>query len=138
MAYPLVRIGPKPLRGQRVLDKEQADATRAAYELEVRRAVRARDGKCRWPERHRCRFSLECAHVLDASLGGLYVAENLILTCAWIHRRGPESVHGKQLRIEAEGFDALGRPLFSFWKQDGGGAYYLIARETAPFQLEHD
>lgn len=138
MSFPLVRLGPKPARGTRVLEKERTDAERQARELEIRKAVRARDGKCRWPEKHKCRCELECAHVTDASLGGAYEPENLVLLCGWIHRRGPESIHGKELRMEHEGLDPLGRPIFSFWKQDGGGAYYLLAREVAPFVFERD
>lgn len=138
MAFPLVRLGPKPPRGQRVLDKEDSDAKAKSRELEVKKVVRLRDARCRWPEKHKCRLGYECAHVKDASLGGEMVAENLILVCAWIHRRGPESIHGKQLRVEVDAIDPLRGPLFTFWKQDGAGAYYLIARETAPFEFERD
>lgn len=138
MAFPLVRVGPKPLRGQRVLDKEAADAKALTHEIDVKKAVRARDIRCRWPEKHKCRLGYECAHVLDASLGGEMVVENLILVCAWIHRRGPESIHGKQLRVDVDAIHPVYGPLFTFWKQDEAGVYYLIARETAPFVFERD
>lgn len=138
MAFELVRIGPKPARGTRVLDKEAEDARYLIHERLVKAEVRARDGRCRWPEKHKCRFALEAAHVVDASLGGLMEPWNLILVCGWIHRRGPESIHGKQLRVERDTAQDVKHPLFSFWKQDAAGTYYEIAREVAPFQYEKD
>lgn len=128
----------KPLRGARVLEKEEEDARYLALERRVKTAVRKRDGRCRWPEPHRCRFNLECVHVKDASLMGLMEPWNLILLCGWIHRRGSESIHGKQLRVERETAQDVKHTLFSFWKQDASGEYYLIAREIAPFQYEKD
>jgi hypothetical protein len=128
---------PKGARGSRVLAKETADAKEAEWEKLVKAAVRRRDPRCRWPEAHKCRFALEAAHILDASLGGAMATENLIRVCGWIHRRGPESIHGKQLKVEKDtsaGADAA----VSFWKQDAQGVYYLVAREIAPFVLERD
>lgn len=133
----LVAIGAKPSRGQRVLDKERDDAEALKHEREQKGLTRKRDGRCRWPEAHKCRFDLESAHIVDASLGGLMDAENLVTLCAWIHRRGPESIHGKQLQIEKETERGAWGPL-SFWKKGADGAFYLVARETAPFIYERD
>lgn len=140
MAFPFSWTGPKwkPKRGTRVLNKEVEDAEYELHARKVRAIVRKRDGKCRWPEKHTCRFDLECAHVLDASLGGPMEPWNLILVCAWIHRRGPESIHGKQLCIERETPIDAETVLFSFHRQRDDGSYYLIARELAPFIVEHD
>ncbi len=141
MAFPLVRLGPKPSRGQRVLDKEKADAEALADEIAVKKLVKARDIRCRWPEKHKCRGQLEAAHLVDASLGGAMATDNLILLCSWVHRRGPESIHGKQLRIESETPAGADGPL-SFWKRDedasGAGGYYQIKRETSLGILELD
>lgn len=128
----------KPLRGTRVLEREAEQAAALIHERRVKAAVKARDGRCRWPEKHKCRGGLECAHVVDASLGGSMSTENLVLLCSWTHRRGPESIHGKQLKITHESPDGIDPPWFAFWKQDHYGEYYLVARETAPFQYERD
>ena len=128
----------KPTRGTRVLEKETAAALIVALERRVTMAVKKRYGRCRWPEKHKWRFGLEAAHVKDASLGGPTVEWNLITLCAWIHRRGPESIHGKQLRVTRETPKDAPVPLFAFWKQDEAGEYFLIGREVAPFQLERD
>lgn len=130
-------VPPKPQRGQRVLDKEKADAEALKKELEVKKAVKRRDVVCQWPEPHKCRGGLECAHIIDASLGGRMHEENLILLCAWIHRRGPESIHGKQLKIEAETSWGARGPL-GFWKKGEDGAYYLVARQRADGTVERD
>jgi hypothetical protein len=94
---------PKPARGSHVLERE---AKRAEYEKaldEAKRRAKRRDGaRCRWPEVHKCRGGLEGAHLKDASLGGAPHAMNIVTLCAWIHRSGPESIHGKQLAIEHE------------------------------------
>lgn len=137
MTFPLVRIGPKPARGTRVLQKEAEDAAYLIHERIVKDIVRRRDGRCRWPEKHKCRFGLECVHIQDASLGGALSTENLVLLCTWRHRRGPESIHGKQLKVEKETARGADGPL-SFWRQGEDGAYYLVARESAPFQIERD
>jgi len=134
----LAREAPaKPMRGQRVLDKAAQDAERHRIERRAKAEVRKRDGRCRWPEDHVCRGGLEAAHMLDLSLGGDYDPAGMVLLCAWIHRRGPESIHGKQLKIEAETeADAFG-PL-SFWRRTGPGEYVMVRRELAPFVYERD
>jgi len=136
--YPLVCVGPKPSRGQRVLDKEERDAKAKKHELEIKKLVKLRDGRCRWPEAHKCRGVLEAAHILDASLGGEMTTANLVTLCAWIHRRGPESIHGKQLDIDIEDIKKGANGPLSFWKQDAKGEYYMVNRETAPFVYEID
>ena len=129
---------PKPLKGTHTLDAEQVRATARAVERVAKSLAKNRDGfKCRWPEKHVCRGELEAAHLIDASLGGLMVGTNLVTLCAWILRRGPESVHSKALKIEAE--TALGADgALSFWRRTGPSEYVLVARELRPFQIERD
>ena len=136
-AFPLVRMGPKPARGQRVLDKEEADARALKHEREQKGLAKRRDGRCRWPETHKCRLQLEAAHIVDASLGGPMDAENLVTLCGWIHRRGPESIHSKELKIEKETARGAWGPL-SYWRKGEDGEYFIVKRETAPFQYEKD
>lgn len=138
MAFPLVKVGPKPARGTRVLDKEKADAVAKEHESEVKKAVKARDVRCRWPEKHKCRGQMEAAHLVDASLGGEMETYNLLWVCSWIHRRGPESIHGKQLRVESETPAGTDGPL-SFWKRDEEtGGYFMVKRETSIGVMERD
>lgn len=114
---------PKPQRGEHVLDRE-------AQRLELRKAeaiaktkAKVRDSfTCRWPEKHVCRGPLEGAHIFyDKGMGGDHgtVSDtwNILTLCSWIHRRGPVSIHGKQLKVEAEtpyGADWC----CSFWRRD--------------------
>jgi hypothetical protein len=135
--FPLVAVGPKPRRGDRVLAKEQADAEAAKIERIEKGKAKARDGRCRWPEAHKCRLGLEAAHIVDASLGGPMDAENLVTFCGWIHRRGPETIHNKDLMVEKETERGAWGPL-SFWRRTAPGEYYMVKRETAPFQYEKD
>ncbi len=128
----------KPARGTRILAREQAEAEALAVERREKAAAKKRDTRCRWPEAHKCRGGdLEAAHIRDASLGGAMDAANLVTLCPWIHRRGPESIHGKQLRIECETERGAWGPL-SFWKQGEDGQYFMVKRETAPFIYEKD
>jgi hypothetical protein len=135
----------KPERGAAILAREKADAERKAHEAEIAKEVKTRDGfKCRWPERHKCRGgALEAAHIVDKSLGGETSTENELAVCPWIHRRGPESIHGKQLKVEKE--TPLGaNGCLSFWRQTGEydalgqPIYYCVARERQPGVLEKD
>lgn len=129
----------KPQRGSLALKREADDLEAARIEQREKKAAKKRDGhKCRWPEPHKCRGVLESAHIKDASLGGDMHRSNLVSLCAWLHRRGPESIHGKQLKIEKETARGADGPL-SYWRQrlDGSG-YYCVAREAAPFLLERD
>lgn len=122
---------PKPLRGQHVLDLE---AVRAEYKKTLegaKKSAKLRDSfACRWPEIHKCRGLLEGAHLIDASLGGEPIRSNIICLCAWIHRRGPQSIHGKQLRIEPETEHGADGPL-SFYREDGNGEWTCVGVETA-------
>jgi hypothetical protein len=135
---------PKPSRGARILAKEEADARDLKIEREAKGEAKKRDGRCRWPEKHKCRGGdLEAAHIEDASTGGLMEPANLVTLCPWYHRRGPESIHGKQIKVEKETEHGAIGPL-SFWRQTGEfdelgqPTYYLVARETAPFVYERD
>lgn len=139
---------PKASRGQRVLDREEQQAAFRKQAVEVMKAVRARDGGCRWPEAHKCRGGLEACHVEAKGIGGDHGArtttQNELLLCAWIHRRGPASLHGFQLKIECETPDGCDGPL-SFWREDGGvdrvtgkRTYVCIARERSVGVIERD
>lgn len=134
----------KPARGSLVLQREQDEKAADKKEREAKASTKARDGyRCRWPEKHICRKGLEAAHIVDASLGGEMEPENLITVCGWIHRRGPESIHGKQLKVEKE-TQAGAKGALSFWRQTGEfdtlgqPTYYMVKREIAPFRYERD
>lgn len=106
MANPDLRPGAlaKPKRGTGILEREKRQAIDEQIELAAKAEAKARDGwKCRWPVPHKCRGGLEAAHIQDASLGGEMHPRNLVSLCAWIHRRGPESIHSKDLRMEPRG-----------------------------------
>lgn len=135
---------PKPARGSSKLAREKDDAERDAKELEVGKAVKVRDNwRCRWPEAHKCRGPLEAVHIVDKSLLGATCTENEVAFCAWIHRQGPASIHGKQLKVEKETARGANGPL-SFWRKDGNfdalgqPTYALVAREVRPGELERD
>ena len=135
---------PKPKKGTALLERETRKAERKAAEDEAILAAKQRDGfKCRWPEKHKCRGELEGAHVFQhRGMGGNpegdRTAPHLILSvCAWIHRRGPVSIDGKQLKVEAETDRGTDGPC-SFWKQDEAGEWFLVARERVPFAYERD
>lgn len=127
----------KSQRGTRELTQEKADAKAAKAERDVKLEVKRIDGRCRWPEPHKCRFGIEAAHLHDESTGGDMTLENLITLCAWIHRRGPESVHGKQLEIRpltkagTRGPCAFYRKRYSEQRR-GEFTWKLVARELAP------
>lgn len=131
-------------RGAAILAREQADADRIAKERKVAKLVKDRDGRCRWPEAHKCRGgALEAAHIADKSLRGETSTANEITLCPWIHRRGPQSIHGKQLKVEVDTPRGADGPV-SFWRQSGEydalgqPIYYLVARETSCGVVERD
>lgn len=133
----------KPQRGSAILAREKADNERKAHEQEIAKQVKARDGRCRWPEAHKCRGQLEAAHIVDKSRVGSTETSNELAVCAWIHRRGPESIHGKQLKVEKETPQGADGPL-SFWRQTGDfdalnqPIYYCVARELSRGVIEKD
>jgi hypothetical protein len=121
---------PKPLRGSEVLKREAKRAEARTRERFEKGVARRRDGGCRWPIKHVCRGGLEAAHVRDASLGGEMESDNLITLCAWIHRRGPESIHGKQLKVEPETGDGADGPC-SFYRLDDNGMWMCVGVESS-------
>jgi hypothetical protein len=134
----------KPEKGTALMERHSADLARKQQERDVADAVRKRDGRCRWPEAHKCLGGpLEAAHIVDKSLRGETATENVVLLCPFIHRRGPESIHGKQLRVEKETPEGA-NSILSFWRQLGEfdplgqPVYYLVARERAIGILERD
>lgn len=130
---------PKPARGSHTLEKEAREAKAHAHEIKVKAEAKRRDSwTCRWPEKHVCRKGLEAAHLVDASLGGAMDTFNLISLCGWIHRRGPQSVHGKQLKVEPRDARRGADGPCSFWKQDEAGQFYMVAQERAIGIVERD
>lgn len=121
---------PKPQRGSLVLEREKQRAELRARERFEKGVAKRRDGGCRWPIKHMCRGGLEAAHLRDASLGGEMISENLIVCCAWIHRRGPESIHGKQLKVEPETGAGADGPC-SFYRMDESGTWTCVGVESA-------
>jgi hypothetical protein len=124
-------------RGSNTIAKEKAAREETQAEIDIKRDVKARDKKCRWPGKHKCRGGLECAHIIDASRGGECSTKNLVLLCKWIHRSGPESIHGKELEVRilskkgADGPLSFHRKAFSETKK----AEYIwrtVGKETAP------
>jgi hypothetical protein len=134
----------KPARGSAVLAREKDDAVREQKEIDVARLVKRRDGRCRWPEAHTCRGGpLEAVHIVDKSRGGETSTENEITLCPWLHRRGPESIHGKELKVEKETPRGADGPL-SFWRWNGEvdalgkWVYHCIAVESSPGIISRD
>lgn len=136
-------------KGAYLVKREQRKLDAKALEKREKAKARKRDGRCRWPEAHKCLGGLEAAHIVHASLGGAMAAENLITLCAWVHRRGPETQQYGDLKVEKETAAGANGPL-SFWRKlsfgerhslaRGGtvGEFYLVAREIAPFRYERD
>jgi len=127
----------KQPRGSYLLERDKARAAAEKIEREEKAKVRKRDGRCRWPIQHKCRGGLEAAHIRDASLGGDMRSSNLITLCSWLHRRGPESVHGKQLQVVPLTSAGADGPV-SFWRKDEDGKPYMCAQESAVGILERD
>jgi hypothetical protein len=125
----------KQPRGTATLKKEKASREESAEELDIKKLVRLRDGKCRWPEAHKCRGGMEVVHLKDRSLGGEYVTGNLWLACKWIHRSGPKSIHSKDLALEPLTKKGCDGPM-RFYRQTfevatGKPKRTLVARESA-------
>ena len=133
----------KPPKGSYKLEREKDQAKERKEEAEAKQAAKERDHfRCRWPEAHKCRGFLDGAHLIDKSLGGPNVRSNIVPLCRWLHKKGPESIHGKQLKIVAETERGADGPL-SFWREDdfdalGQKTYAMVARELRPFELERD
>lgn len=125
----------KQPRGTATLKKEKACRDESAEEMDIKKLVRLRDGRCRWPEQHKCRGGLEVAHLKDRSLGGEFVTSNLVLLCKWIHRSGPKSIHSKDLALEPLTKKGMDGPC-KFYRQTfseatGERKRTLVARESA-------
>lgn len=139
----LVRNAPaKPARGSYRQERDEQRAAEVAKEELAIKDAKVRDGHhCCWPERHKCRGLLEGAHIVDKSRGGANHTSNIISVCAWIHRRGPESIHSKDLVVQpltdagADGAVAYYRRIWSEVKR-GESSLRLIARERATRILE--
>lgn len=121
---------PKPSRGTHVIDREAQRYQIVQAERIAKAAARKRDHwGCRWPEPHVCRGGIEVAHILDKSLGGPSETCNLMTLCAWVHRRGPASIHGKQLMVMPEtplGADAA----CAFYRRDEHDVWVCVGVEV--------
>lgn len=131
-----IRPQPKPERGGHVLKREEK---RHAYEDELdaaKKSAKQRDlFLCRWPEKHKCRGLLEGAHIVDASLGGEPVRGNLISFCAWIHRRGPRTIHSKHLKVEPETDRGSDGPCAFYRRETLDEPWSCVGVETAIHRL---
>jgi hypothetical protein len=126
----------KQPRGTATIKKEKAAKAETDEEILIKGDVKARDKKCRCPLKHKCRGGMEVIHLRDRSLGGAYTTANLWLGCGWIHRRGPVSIHGKDIEIVPltdKGMDG-GCEWWLLTYPEGGGEpnRKLIAIESAP------
>jgi len=140
---PLTEQLAKPRKGTAVLERETRRAEHKAAEDEVIAEAKRLDGhRCRWPEHHKCRGGLEGAHVFKhRGMGGnpagdLTTVDKVLTVCAWIHRRGPETIDGKDLRVDAETNQGTRGPC-SFWRRTDRG-WVMVAREVLPFVVERD
>lgn len=133
---------PKPAKGSARLEREKAHAELKAAEDAIIAEAKKRDGRCRWPEAHRCRGPLDGAHVFQhRGMGGnpagdRTTVEAILTVCRWIHRSGPESIDGKQLKVEALSADGCNGAL-SFWRDTERG-WHCVATERMPFAYERD
>jgi hypothetical protein len=125
---------PKPARGTHVIDRETKRYQIELAERDAKGLARKRDSYCRWPEKHTCRGVIEVAHIFhDKGMGGdhglVSKTWNLMTLCAWMHRLGPASIHGKQVRVEPEtpyGADKA----CSFWRLDEHGEWVCVGVEV--------
>ena len=126
----------KPPRGTATLKKEKASREESAEELAIKKLVRLRDGKCRCPLKHKCRGGMEVIHLKDRSLGGSSVlTSNFWWGCAFVHRSGPVSIHGKDIEIVPLTKKGMDGPcawwLLTYPEGGGNPKRSLIARESA-------
>lgn len=128
---------PKPLRGQHVLDRDEERAQVERAESAAKIAAKKRDRyTCRWPEAHVCRGMLEGAHIFeDKKMGGdhgrLSHSRELMAVCSWIHRRGPHSIHGKQLKVEPETDQGADGPCAFYRRETLLDEWSCVGVETA-------
>lgn len=134
---------PKPSKGSALLEREARKNALKKAEDDVIAEAKALDGfRCRWPEVHKCRGGLEGAHVFQhRGMGGnpegdRTTVNTILSVCAWIHRRGPETIDGKDLKVEAETPQGTRGPC-SFWRRTETG-WHEIAREVMPFVYARD
>lgn len=125
---------PKPSRGAYQLAREKIRAEFEKAEDDAKKRAKRRDGYvCRWPELHKCRGLLESSHVfrhkgMGGDHGTVTNTGNLMSFCAWIHRRGPASIDGKQLKVEPETPDGADGPC-SFWRQNEHDEWVCVGVE---------
>lgn len=127
---------PKPQRGTHVLDREAARYAIVKAERVAKALAKRRDHwGCRWPD-HKCRGPIEVAHVFTAAgMGGdpqliRTQPENLMTLCSWVHRHGPQSLHSRDLKIEAETPLGTDGPC-AFYRRDEHGFWISVGVELA-------
>lgn len=120
---------PKPFKGSHFLTRKAKKAEIRRFEETEKAAVRVRDRVCRWPgcKENGKGIRLEVAHLNDKGIGGDHSErssrDQMILLCYW-HHQGPESLHSKDLKIEATTNDGTAGPC----------AFYELNRETLEWQ----
>lgn len=132
----------KPSRTARIKRERAGKARLDAAENANKRAVRRRDGYCRFPlcGCRRLRLRLEVAHQQHKGAGGdstgeRSVPELLVLLCTHRHQHGAVSWHTGRLRWRALDRKAgTGGPLE--WCIKLGERWQVVARESAPHVLE--
>jgi hypothetical protein len=115
-----------------------------AAEDAAKRAVRARDRRCRWPQCANCasyKPRLEVAHLDAKGFGGdhgiVSTPDQMILLDFLTHQSGPSSLEQHGRRIVPLTKDGTNGPC-EFWATDERGEWYLVARERALFVYERD
>ena len=139
MAFPLVCVGPKPVRGTaklaRIRRKKKADSR----EDKEKTIVRKRDGHCRWPHLNPdhaelCRRTrTEVAHLTHKGMGGdpqtlRSRAPLMIRVCC---HQGPGSLHSGDRKVAYLTKKKADGPL-AFFERRAGMKWAEVARELFP------
>jgi hypothetical protein len=141
----LRRASPKPEKGSTLMESRERRKDIRRAEEDAKDEVRARDLRCRWPKCENCRHykpRLEVAHWRPKGMGGDHgarsAANQMLLLDFLTHQSGPSSLeqHGRRIEVLDSVLGTAG-PL-EFWALDERGAWYLVARERAPFVYERD
>jgi hypothetical protein len=138
MAFPLVRIGPKPQRGTaklaRITRKSKADNREDAEKGKVRK----RDGHCRWPHlspdhRELCRRTrTEVAHLTHKGMGGdpLTIRSRAPLMIHVCCHQGAGSLHSGDRKVLYLTAEKANGPLAFLERR--GAKWAEVARELWP------
>lgn len=139
MAFPLVRIGPKPRRGSAKRARIRRKAKADAREDREKTKVRKRDGHCRWPhltpeDRELCRRTrTEVGHLTHKGMGGdpqtiRSRSHLMIRVCC---HQGTGSLHSGDRRVVYLTKEKANGPL-AFLERRGRTQWVEVARELWP------